>query len=188
MEQNKLSNSNNKNIKLEDYLDKINQTDNKINFKILDSWEYFNYSNKEIFINDIELLIQLIYSNIKICQDSNIRLSQTEFRKSLIEFYDGKCVITQNDSLEELEASHIVEHKDLGDSDLSNGLLLEANLHKTFDKYLWTINPDSLEIESSPKNITKSIKNHIGKKIDLQMNPILYTNLKKRYEIFLEKI
>lgn len=176
----------NKNINLEEYLDKIEKKDNKINSKILDSWEYFNYPNKEIFSNDIELLIQLIYPNIKICQDSNVRLSQSEFRNILLKFY-GKCVITQNDSLEELEAAHIVEHKDLGDSDLSNGLLLEANLHKTFDKYLWTINPDSLEIESSPNNITKSIKNHIGKKIDLPMNPILYTNLKKRYEIFLQK-
>lgn len=179
-------NSIDKNINLEDYLDNIKKTDNKINSKILDSWEYFNYPNKEIFICDIEFLIKTVYPNIKIYQDSNIRLSQTEFRNGLIKFY-GFCVITQNDSLEELEAAHIVEYKDLGDSDIYNGLLLEANLHKTFDKYLWTINPDSMLVESSPNNITKSIKNYIGKKINLSMNPILHTNLKKRYEIFLEK-
>lgn len=177
---------NNKYINLEDYLDNIEKLDKKINSKILDSYEYFKYPNKEVYTDDLEFLIQTIYPKIKICQDSNVRLSQTDFRNGLINQYT-KCVITQNDSLEELEAAHIVEHKDLGDSDLSNGLLLEANLHKTFDKYLWTINPDSLEIESSPNNITKSIKNHIGKKINLLMNPILYTNLKKRYEIFLEK-
>jgi len=174
------------NICLENYLDTISQTDKKINSQILDSWKYFKYPNKEIFISDIKLLIQTIYPNLKICQNSPIRLSQTEFRNELIKHY-GKCVITHNESMEELEAAHIVEYKDSGNSDLPNGLLLEANLHKTFDKYLWTINPDTLQIEINPDNITKTIKNYVGKKVDITMNPILYTNLKKRYEIFLEK-
>ena len=175
-------------LSLEDYLDNLLQTNNKINSQLLNCWEYFNYSNKELFIADIELLIQIIYPNLKICQESNIRLSQTEFRNSLISYYDSKCVITQNESLEELEAAHIIEFKDNGDYDVNNGLLLEANLHKTFDRYLWTINPDTLKIETNPNNITKSIKKYVGKKVNLVINPFLYTNLKKRYEIFLEKI
>ena len=100
--------------------------------------------------------------------------------------YGGKCVVSNNNSLEELEASHIVEIKDGGDSDLSNGLILEANLHKTFDRYLWTINPDTLIIESNPNNITNSVKKYIGNKVDIKLNPFLYANLKKRYNIFIE--
>ena len=178
---------NNKISNLEEYLDLISDSGEKLNYCLLNCWEYFGYLNRELFIDDIELLIQTIYPNLNISQESNIRLSQTEFRNNLIKYYDGKCVITQNDSLEECEAAHIVEFKDNGDSDIYNGLLLEANLHKTFDKYLWTINPDTLLIESNPNNITKSVKNYIGKKVDLKLNPFLYTNLKKRYEIFLEK-
>jgi hypothetical protein len=181
-----MNNTNKNKINLEDYLDNILQTKNKIDLELLNCWEYFLYPNKEIFIADIELLIQTIYPNLKICQNSQARLSQTEFRNGLVNMY-GACVITQNESIEELEAAHIIEYKNCGNFDISNGLLLEANLHKTFDKYLWTINPDTLQIESNCENITKSIKNYIGKKVNLPVNPILYYNLKKRYEIFLEK-
>ena len=175
---------------LEEYFDLFSKSKSKdkINSQLLNCWEYFGYPNKELFVTDIELLIQVIYPNLKICQESNARLSQTEFRNCLIDYYDGKCAITQNESLEELEAAHIVEFKDNGDYDVGNGLLLEANLHKTFDRYLWTINPDTLIIETNSNNITKSIKNYVGKKVNLKLNPFLYMNLKKRYEIFLEKI
>lgn len=177
-----------KNIKnLEEYLDIINITSKKISNKILDSWEFFNYPNSKIFQNDLELFFQTIYSDINIIKDSNARLSQSEFRCNLIKYYEGKCVITQNDSLEELEACHIVEIKDNGDYDISNGLLLSANLHKTFDKYLWSINPDTLEIEINANNITNSVKNYVGKKINIELNPFLYTNLKKRYDLFIKK-
>ena len=173
---------------IETYLDTINGTNKKIPIKTLDSWEYFGYPNKNIFQIDLELLIQTVYPEIKIVKsNSNARLSQSEFRDILIKKYSGKCVITQNDSLEELEAAHIVEIKDLGEYDSSNGLLLEANLHKTFDKYYWAINPDTMIIESDPKNKTKSIASYIGKQVSINLDPILYTNLKKRYEIFLSK-
>lgn len=48
---------NNKNINLEDYLDNIEKFDKKINSKILDSYEYFKYPNKEVYTNDLELFI-----------------------------------------------------------------------------------------------------------------------------------
>lgn len=172
---------------LEDYLDLEYKTDKKIKSQLLSCWEYFGYPNKELFTSDIELLIQTIYPELKITRESKTRISQTKFRNYLLDHYANKCVITQNDSLEELEAAHIVELKNGGEYDVNNGLLLEANLHKTYDRYLWTINPHTLKIESNPNKITNTIKNYIGKKIDLQLNPFLYMNLKKRYDIFLEK-
>ena len=172
---------------LEEYLDEIsNSSDKKISDKFIHTWNFFNYPNPNIFATDLDLLLQTAYTDIKIIQDSNVRLSQSGFRNGLINLYGGKCVVSHNDSLEELEASHIVEVKDGGDSDLSNGLLLEANLHKTFDKYLWTINPDTLMVESNPNKITNSVKKYVGNKINIKLNPFLYTNLKKRYDIFVE--
>ena len=179
--------SNNKFVSLEEYLDTIsNSPDKKISNKFVNTWKFFNYPNLNIFAVDLNLLLQTVYTEIKIVQDSNTRLSQSEFRSGLIKLYGGKCVVSNNNSLEELEASHIVEIKDGGDSDLSNGLILEANLHKTFDRYLWTINPDTLIIESNPNNITNSVKKYIGNKVDIKLNPFLYANLKKRYNIFIE--
>ena len=173
---------------LEEYFDlAYNKSCTKLNSQLLGCWEYFGYPNKELFTSDIELLIQTIYTDLTITQESNARISQTEFRNCLLDYYKGKCVITQNNSLEELEAAHIVELKDGGEYDVNNGILLEANLHKTFDRYLWAINPNTLEIESNPNKITNSIKNYIGKKVNLQLNPFLYMNLKKRYDIFIEK-
>jgi len=177
----------NKLLNLEEYLDTIsNSSDKKISDKFIHTWKYFNYPNSDTFVIDLDLLLQTVYTDIKIVQDSNIRLSQSEFRNGLIKLYGNKCVVSNNNSLEELEASHIVEVKDGGNYDISNGLLLEANLHKTFDKYLWTINPDTLIIESNPNNITNSVKKYIGNKVDIKLNPFLYTNLKKRYDIFIE--
>lgn len=179
--------SDNKLVSLEDYLDIISNSPYKnISNKFIHTWKYFNYPNSNIFAIDLNLLLQTVYTDIKIVQNSNARLSQSEFRFGLIKLYGGKCIVSNNNSLEELEASHIVEVKDGGDSDLSNGLILEANLHKTFDRYLWTINPDTLIIESNPNNVTNSVKKYIGNKVDIKLNPFLYANLKKRYDIFIE--
>lgn len=196
------------NISLENYLDLISNFDSVTNFdinidinididfvsdyrnkkipqKFLYTWKFFNYPSADIFKNDLEFLLQNIYTDLKIIGDSPVRLSQMEFKNKLKILYGNKCVISGNDCLDELEASHIVEVKNGGDSDVSNGLLLEANLHKTFDKYSWAINPDTCIIESSHNNTT-SIRKYTGNKIDIKMNPFLYTNLKKRYDIFIE--
>jgi predicted restriction endonuclease len=173
--------------KLEKYLDNLaNSNEKKLDKQFLYSWKYFNYPNKLVFIADIELFLQTIYKNIKLV-DSNslIRLSQQEFRSQLLKQYKC-CVITFNSNLDELEASHIKEVKDLGDYSVSNGLILEANLHKTFDKYQWVINPNTLIIEVAKKINSASINKYIGKKVNIQLNPILYLNLLFRYEKFLE--
>ena len=177
---------NNKFSSLEDYLDTISKSpDKKISNKFIHTWKYFNYPSSNTFAIDLNLFLQTVYTDIKVVQDSNTRLSQSEFRNGLIQLYKSKCVVSNNNSLEELEASHIVEVKDGGDSDISNGLLLEANLHKTFDKYLWTINPDTLIVEANPNYLTNSIKKYVGNKVCIKLNPFLYANLKKRYDIFI---
>ncbi len=173
-----------------DYLDEINNTDKIINKKIFNSYEYFGYRNKFTFQIDLELMIETIYLDIKLtdkfCQS---RLEQGEFRYGLMNLYSSKCVVSSNSNPYELEAAHIVGVGDGGDYDLSNGLVLEANLHKTFDKFQWTINPLTLKIETKNNIISGNICNgsinkYVGKKINLNMNPFLYLNLKLRYDKF----
>ena len=49
------------------------------------------------------------------------------------------------------EACHIIPFSESNNFDIDNGLLLNSNLHKLFDKYYWSINPETLCIETSDK-------------------------------------
>ncbi len=168
---------------LETYLDKL--PTNKIPNKILSAHEYFGYKYNELFKLDLNLLLTHVYTEVNLVQEQKTRLEQHEFRSELLKLYNGACVISGNDCEEELEACHIVPFSDKGESDLSNGLILERNIHATFDKYYWSINPDTLEIEVNPNKKTKSINKYIGNKVNLTMNPFLYCNLKSHYEKFI---
>ena len=175
--------------RLEDWFDNIisnNCLDKTLSNKFLNSWEYFDYPNYCTFETDVKLLLETIYQEIKLVKDAKIRLGQDEFRSSLIDYYGSKCVITGNQNLTELEAAHVVEVKFNGDFNISNGLLLSANLHKTFDKYEWTINPKTFQIELANSNNPGSINQYVGKKINFNSDPILWTNLKFRYDKFIE--
>ena len=134
---------------------------------------------------DLELLVSTVYNEIKIVDVlSGIRLSQSEFRSGLMDLYEYKCIVSSNSNPDELEAAHIVGVADGGDYMLSNGLILEANLHKTFDKYQWTINPITLQIETNSNYGEGSINKYGGIKLNINIDPILYSNLKLRYDKF----
>lgn len=163
-----------------------------IDMKILHAWKFFDYENEHIFRIDLELLLETLYRGIVITNlKSKIRLNQQEFRQGLLNKYNNACVISLNSNPDELEASHIIEIKDGGDYELSNGILLEANLHKTFDKYLWAINPNTAQIEFAKNKKCGSIEKYVGINLnnilDLDSNPFLYTNLLSRYNKFIEK-
>lgn len=195
---------------LENYLDNILEKDKIINYHIFNEYNKFDYDNKDLFEIDLKFLLDNIYSEIKIVEPKVKRLNQQEFRDELINKYQ-KCLITDNDCLNELEACHIIELKDTYTdteitnntntdteitnntntdiNNINNGLLLCSNLHKTFDKYLWTINPDTLEIEIAnyDQNIVGSIYKRFIKnpKVLLELNKELYNNLKHRYNKFI---
>ena len=90
--------------------------------------------------------------------------------------------------MDELTAAHIIPIKENENYDIDNGLLLTENLHKTFDKYRWSINPDTLLIEINKNIDVGSIKKYQNYKVPLQINTELYSNLLLHYNIFLEKL
>ena len=161
---------------IEEFLDK-----NKTIYKnIYDDYEKFNFLSREAFIIDLNFLLKNIYTDNIFVENSKVRLSQTEFREQLINKYKN-CIISNNDCLDELEACHIIEVKNNGDYNINNGLLLSRNLHVTFDKNLWCINPDTLYIEVAPAHNKGSINKYINTKINLDMNDELYNNLLEKY-------
>jgi len=70
------------------------------------------------------------------------RLGQGSFRAVVTQSYSRRCAMTGERTLPVLEAAHIQGYAEAGPHDVTNGILLRADLHKLFDKYLITITPD----------------------------------------------
>lgn len=171
--------------KLEEYLDKIDNT--IVLKKDIYNYKNFNYNDEYTFNLHLNFLLETCY-NIKIIKNKKIRLQQKKFRELLIEKYNLKCIISDNDCIDELKVAHIVPIADEESYDIDNGLLLTSTLYDTYDKFLWSINPDTLQIEINNKKNVGQIKNYNNKKINLQINDDLKNNLSYHYQLFLKQI
>ncbi|HZZ18730.1 MAG TPA: HNH endonuclease signature motif containing protein, partial [Opitutaceae bacterium] len=61
------------------------------------------------------------------------RRGQKEFRESLLVAYDQRCAITNCDAVDALEAAHIIPYQGSATNNVTNGLLLRADIHTLFD-------------------------------------------------------
>ncbi|MCV2361667.1 HNH endonuclease [Paucibacter sp. TC2R-5] len=64
------------------------------------------------------------------------RRGQRQFRAALLQAYGRRCPISESRVEALLEAAHIVPHAEGADYQVSNGLLLRADLHTLFDLHL----------------------------------------------------
>ena len=64
---------------------------------------------------------------------TKVRYGQGAFRVQLTDAYHRRCSISGERTLPTLEAAHIKPFSHFGPSQLANGLLLRADLHKLFD-------------------------------------------------------
>lgn len=69
------------------------------------------------------------------------RLGQGGFRAAITDVYHRACAISAEHSLPALEAAHIRPYSEGGAHDISNGLLLRADLHRLFDGGFVTVTP-----------------------------------------------
>ncbi len=78
------------------------------------------------------------------------RRGQAEFRRSVMQIFGGRCLITGCDAAAVLEAAHISPY--LGDhtNNPTNGLLLRADLHTLFDLYLIAIDAKRQRVQIAP--------------------------------------
>lgn len=81
----------------------------------------------------------------------NQRIGQEKYRKKLLKIFCHKCCVSE--STYSLEACHIKQHglclKEMDNKslyDIHNGLILRSDLHKLFDDYLLSINPNTLKV------------------------------------------
>lgn len=81
----------------------------------------------------------------------NQRQGQAQFRAALLKAYQEKCAITNTNAGEALEAAHIKPYQGKHTNQVTNGLLLRADIHTLFDRELITIHPQNKEILISPQ-------------------------------------
>jgi hypothetical protein len=93
------------------------------------------------------------------------RRGQKEFRESLLAAYERRCAVTNCDVVDVLEACHIMPYQGPATNDVSNGLLLRADVHTLFDLGLIAVEPEELTVFLSP-NLSNSAYGEIrGEKL-----------------------
>ena len=166
--------------------DYIKNTNGKIYLDIL--LIELNRENDDFLQDDLIFLLTTLYPYHTVYNNEpEERTGQNDFRKILIKKYN-KCIITNTTCMDELEAAHIIPYNICKESgfNIENGLLLKSNIHKTFDKYYWTINPDTHIIEVKQNIDVGEIKQYEGVKVNLDTNNILlYKSLKERYNLYI---
>jgi putative restriction endonuclease len=70
------------------------------------------------------------------------RLGQGAFRLAVTDAYGRACAVTGEHSLPVLDSAHIQPYAEGGAHEVSNGLLLRADLHRLYDRGYVTVTPD----------------------------------------------
>lgn len=168
---------------LEEYFDNYN---GKLSVNFYKRANEFGFNNCELFKSAVEY--NMFTKGLKFYKEEKERYYQKKFSKKIFE-RDLKCIVVGKGNRVEFEACHIIPVSEGGDYSASNGLLLTRNLHKLYDDYLWSINPESLHIEaiSTDEEIIGTIVNYLGKKVNLKPDYYMLNNLKLHWAIFLEK-
>jgi len=92
-----------------------------------------------------------------------MRRGQKKFRKKLLSLY-GKCMATECEETNVLEAAHIVPYSESHDNSPENGILFRSDIHVLFDEGLMHIN-EEFKIVVSDKVRYEPYLNLHGKKI-----------------------
>jgi len=73
---------------------------------------------------------------------SKVRQGQGTFRVQVTDAYHRQCAVSRERSLPVLDAAHILEWSDTHSNDVTNGILLRADIHKLFDAGYVTVDPE----------------------------------------------
>jgi hypothetical protein len=92
------------------------------------------------------------------------REGQAKFRAELLDVYNKKCAITDCDVEAALDAAHISPYLGPQSNRIANGLLLRSDIHKLFDQYLISINPNTNRIVIS-SNLLNTCYEELNQKI-----------------------
>lgn len=122
-------------------------------------------------IEDIEFAFYIVYGD-KITKDIKTKRKYQKIMRNKVIKRDKKCILTGEDE-DVCEAAHIKPESNcsiMENLDLDNYILLSANMHKRFDNYLWSINPDTFNIVISKKNKSDTLNKYNNVHLNLSKN------------------
>jgi len=82
----------------------------------------------------------------RIARQIRSRRGQPMLRANLIKVYQSRCCVTRCNTIETLQACHLIPSVVSGDNDTSNAILLRADFHDLFDSHLLGIHPKDLTV------------------------------------------
>ena len=97
------------------------------------------------------------------------RPNQIKFRKLVLKNFEGKCVITGENTRDVLDACHIISVSEGGHDSVENGVCLRSDIHKLFDNGKVRIS-ESGDVRISPDLVTSPTYKGIERNIDLPAN------------------
>uniref|UniRef100_UPI001E42BDBE HNH endonuclease n=1 Tax=Shewanella chilikensis TaxID=558541 RepID=UPI001E42BDBE len=111
----------------------------------------------------------------KTMQEIWARRGQAKFRENLLAAYENTCAVTGCIESEVLEAAHIVPYSEEQSYELSNGILLRADIHTLFDLFLISIDPQTGNVVVANR-LSEEYQQFSGRKASLPSNPDLLPN------------
>ncbi|KPZ59271.1 hypothetical protein AN391_01302 [Pseudoalteromonas sp. P1-13-1a] len=112
------------------------------------------------------------------------RVGQQGFRALILDNFYLKCAISSSEEQALLEAAHIMPYKGAQSNVIQNGLCLRVDLHRLFDKFLISIEPQTLEIVVSDKVKDTYYKNFAGIKLGSSKVGVSKSLLKRHFYQF----
>ncbi len=116
-----------------------------------------------------------------------IRRGQPAFRAALLDAYEGRCAITGCNVSDVLEAAHISPYGGPSTNQVSNGLLLRADIHTLFDYGLLAVDPKTLRVAIAGKLTVSEYSSLEGASLRTPRDPAHWPsplNLAQRFGIF----
>lgn len=118
----------------------------------------------------------------RVLREIAARRGQSKFRKQLLGLYGAACAITHWDSEITLEAAHIVPVAKNGTSDVTNGILLRADIHTLFDLHCLSIDPECWEVRMAPFMQKTKYSELQGSPVNLPASLADYPSRKRLHE------
>lgn len=132
---------------------------------------YRSGSERSVSPDPLAPPLSLKDARIRIEKAIVVRQGSGAFREAILGAFGGRCAISDYDVEEGLEAAHIVPYRGVHTNEITNGLLLRADLHTLFDRGLLTIDPISLRVQIADKLLDSSVGAINGQALRLPEQP-----------------
>lgn len=116
------------------------------------------------------------------------REGQRIFRAELLRAYGGACAVTRYHAEPALQAAHIMSYLGAASQMVTNGLLLRADIHLLYDRFLLAVDPDGYRIRIASDLRSTEYDELDGREIALPKDPLLHPSMQRlgaKYQEFL---